>query len=161
MNLIYTPRHWLPRLIDIILTLIAWVVFVWLLYNGITDLIADQRQGPRIEMGTQLLSGLDSLLLYLVLSLLVACILSIWAAYRKKQAAGFERRKRVPIMSDETLSTSFGVDHRLLKLLQEQQVLTVHNDEHGQLLSVEMRDLNKHYAARKPLVKPELVGELS
>lgn len=159
MNLIRTPRHWLPRLVDIILTVIAWVVFIWLMYNGIIDLIDDQKQGPRIEMGTQLLSGLDSLLLYLVLSLLVACILSIWATYRRKQAAGFERRKRVPIMSDATLSSSFGVDPRLTKLLQEQQVLTVHNDEDGHLLSVEMPDLNKHYAARKQQAKPELVGE--
>lgn len=161
MNLIYTPRHWLPRLVDIILTLIAWVVFIWLLYNGILDVMADQRQGPRIEMGTQLLSGLDSLLLYLVLSLLVACILSIWAVYRKRQAAGFERRKRVPDMSDETLSDSFGIDHRLLSLLQGQQVLTVHNDEHGGLLSVEMRDLKKHYAARKQSVKVQLETERS
>lgn len=158
MNLIHTPRHWLPRLVDIVLTVIAWVVFIWLMYNGIIDLIDDQKQGPRIEMGTQLLSGLDSLLLYLVLSLLVACILSIWATYRKRQAAGFERRKRVPIMSDTTLSGSFGVDPRLMKLLQEQQVLTVHNDDDGHLLSVEMPELKKHYAARKQQ-KPVLIGD--
>lgn len=157
MNLIHTPRHWLPRLVDIVLTVIAWLVFIWLMYNGIIDLIDDQKQGPRIEMGTQLLSGLDSLLLYLVLSLLVACILSVWAAYRKRQAAGFERRKRVPIMSDTTLSGSFGVDPRLMKLLQEQQVLTVHNDDDGHLLSVEMPELRKHYAARKQAQKPETV----
>tara|TARA_R110000822_G_scaffold21702_1_gene68341 strand:+ start:5931 stop:6416 length:486 start_codon:yes stop_codon:yes gene_type:complete len=159
MNLIHTPRHWLPQLVDIILTIIAWVVFVWLMYNGIVDLIDDQRQGPRIEMGTQLLSGLDSLLLYLVLSLMVAGILSIWAVYRRKQADKFERRKRVPDISDTTLSSSFGVDPRLMKLLQEQQVLTVHNDDDGHLLSVEMPELKKHYAARKKQQKPDLVGE--
>lgn len=157
MNLIHTPQHWLPRLVDTILTLIAWVVFIWLMYNGIIDLINDQKQGPRIDMGTPLLSGLDSLLLYLALSLVMGCVLSIWAAYRKRQAAGFERRKRVPIMSDNTLSGSFGIDLRLLKLLQGQQVLTVHNDENGHLLSVEMPDLKKHYAARKEEQRPERV----
>jgi biofilm PGA synthesis protein PgaD len=159
MNLIRTPRHWLPRLFDITLTLIAWVVFAWLLYNGIIELIADQRQGPRIDTDTQILSGLDSLLLYLVLGLLVACILIVWAKYRKKQAAGFERRKRVPIMSDASLSSSFGVDPRLLKLIQKQQVLTVHNDDEGHFLSVEMPELKKHYAARKKQVKSALFTE--
>ncbi|MFN3579116.1 MAG: poly-beta-1,6-N-acetyl-D-glucosamine biosynthesis protein PgaD [Pseudomonas sp.] len=161
MKLIRTPRHWLPRLVDILLTVIAWVLFVWLMYNGIIDLIADQRQGPRIELGTELLSGLDSLLLYLVMSLLVACVLTMWASYRRDQAAGFERRQRVPIMSDETLSSSFGVNPRLMQLLQKQQVLRVHNDEHGHLLSVEMPELNKHYAARKKRAAPELTSEQS
>lgn len=161
MNLISTPRHWLPQLVDIMLTLIAWIVFVWLMVNGVTDLLADQEQGPRIDMGTELLSGLDSLLLYLVLSLLVAGVLIFWATYQKRQAAGFERRQRVPIISDETLSTSFRIDPRLLKLLQGQQVMTVHNDGDGRVLSVEMPDLQKHYAARKQLTQPELVGEQS
>lgn len=159
MNLIRTQRHWLPQLLDIILTLIAWVVFAWLLYNGIIELIADQTRGPRIDVSIQLLSGLESLLLYLVLSLLVACTLIIWATYRKKQAAGFERRRRVPIMSDAILSSSFGVSSQLLKLLQEQRVLIVHSDDDGHLLSVEMPELNKHYTARTKPVKPELLAE--
>lgn len=159
MSLIYTPRHWLSQLVDIMLTVIAWIVFVWLVYGGILDLMTDQGQGPRIEMDTPLLSGLDSLLLYLMLSILVACILIFWATYRKKQAAGFERRKRVPIMSDETLSNSFGVDLSLLKILQQQQVMTVHNGEDGGFLSVEMPALHQHPATRKKQVKPALVGE--
>lgn len=160
MNLICTPRHWLPRMIDITLTLCAWALFAWLLYiglMGLTGLMSDQGQGLRIDMDTLLLFGLESLLLYLLLSLTIASVLSIWATYRKKHAAGFKRRQRVPIMSDETLSDSFRVDHRLLQLLQKQQVLTVHNDEYGHVLSVEMPELKKHYVALKQTVKPELV----
>lgn len=157
MNLIYTQRHWLPRLIDITVTLIAWAAFAGLLYIGFMGLMADQRQGLHIDMGALMLFGMESLLFYLALSLSMASVLSIWAAYREKQAAGFKRRKRVPIMSDQALSDSFRVDHRLLQLVQEQQVLTVHNDEQGHFLAVDMPGLEQRYLALDPPVEPEVV----
>lgn len=157
MTLICTPRHWLPRLIDTAFTLFAWGLFGWLLYIGIVGLLAEQDRGLRIEMDALLLFGMESLLFYLVLSLSIAILLSTWATYREKQAAGFTRRKWVPIMSDEALSDSFRVEHRLLQLVQEQQVQTVHNDEHGHFLSVDMPDVEARYLAIEQPVKPEVV----
>lgn len=157
MNLICTPRHWLPRLIDTTFTLFAWGLLGWLLYIGITGLLAEQSRGLRIELDALLLFGLESLLFYIVLSLSIAIFLSTWATYREKRAAGFTRRKWVPIMTDEALSDSFRVDHRLLQLVQEQQVQTVHNDEHGHFLSVDMPEVEARYGAPKLPDKPEVV----
>lgn len=157
MTLICTPRHWLPRLIDIAFTLFAWGLFGWLLYIGIIGLLAEQGRGLHIEMDALLRFGLESLLFYLLLSLSIAIVLSTWATYREKRAAGFTRRQWVPIMTDEALSDSFRVEHRLLQLVQEQQVLTVHNDEHGHFLSVDMPEVEALYVAPKQPVEPEVV----
>ncbi|WP_150304832.1 poly-beta-1,6-N-acetyl-D-glucosamine biosynthesis protein PgaD [Pseudomonas saliphila] len=157
MTLICTPRHWMPKLIDTAFTLAAWGLLAWLLYIGIAGLLAEQSQGLRIEMDALLLFGLESLLFYLVLSLSIAIVLSTWATFREKRAARFTRRKWVPIMSDEALSNSFRVEHRLLQLVQEQQVQTVHNDEHGHFLSVDMPEVEARYGVSKLPDKPEVV----
>lgn len=157
MNLICTPRHWLPKLIDSTFTLIAWGLFVWLLSIGFIGLLADQSQGLRIDTSALLLFGLESLLFYVVLSLSIAIVLSTWATYREKRAAGFKRRRGVPILSDEALSDSFRVDHRVLQLVQKQQVLTVHNDEDGHFLSMDMPAMEKPYVEPKQPVKLEVL----
>lgn len=138
MNLIRTPRHWFPQLVDIVFTLIAWLVFIWLLLGNIRGIMIDERQGPRMQLGVNTLSGVDSLVLYLILSLLVAATIIIWAGYRRRQAAGYERRARVPNLSEETLSRNFGVDATLMRELQNRQLMTLHNDREGNLQSAEL-----------------------
>lgn len=138
MNLIRTPRHWLPQLVDIVFTITAWLVFIWLLLGSIREIIIDERQGPRMELGVNALSGMDSLVLYLILSLLVATTIIIWSGYRRHQAGGYERRARVPNLSEEALSRNFGVDATLMKELQSCQLMTLHNDGEGNLHSVEL-----------------------
>ncbi|CAM7880520.1 hypothetical protein CIFRMA203M1_11085 [Citrobacter freundii] len=51
--LIFTERRLLPRIIDVLLTLIAWVGFLYLIYKGlITALAHSPYMGVRVMLPT-------------------------------------------------------------------------------------------------------------
>lgn len=79
--LIRTQQKWLPRSIDALLTLAAWVGFGYLLVQGVAAVIANDQQGPRLSLGTEFLLTLDTLLIYLLVALLIGTVLLVWAKY--------------------------------------------------------------------------------
>lgn len=135
--LIRTQQKWLPRSIDALLTLIAWVGFGYLLVQGVAAVIADDQQGPRLSLGTEFLLTLDTLLIYLLVALLIGAVLLVWAKYNEQRASGYERRERMPDICEVGLSENFQVSLPVLDCLQNQQVLILHNHEHGALAAIE------------------------
>lgn len=138
MTLIKTPQHWLPRLVDTLLTLVAWAGFIYLVVEGVVMLLASGWHGPRLEWGSQLLRTMDTLLIYIVCSLLIGVVLLGWAKYNQVRAARYERRLRMPDLSRQALSCSFNVSVETLSRLHSSQVVTLHNDELGSLVWVEL-----------------------
>ncbi|KES25537.1 MULTISPECIES: poly-beta-1,6-N-acetyl-D-glucosamine biosynthesis protein PgaD [unclassified Pseudomonas] len=137
MNLIKTPQHWLPRSLDVLLTLCAWAIFVWLMERGIASLLASGWRGPRLDWSGQFLQTLDTLMVYVLCSALIAALLVSWARYNQIRAARYERRSRMPDLSRQALSRSFNISGDTLARLHGAQVVTLHNDEHGNLVWVE------------------------
>lgn len=138
MTLIKTPQHWFPRLVDILLTLAAWAGFIYLMVEGVAALLVTGWQGPRLDWGNQLLRTLDTLFIYVVCSVLIAVSLLGWAKYNQVRAARYERRLRMPDLSRRDLSRSFNVSVETLSRLHSAQVVTLHNDEFGSLVWVEL-----------------------
>jgi biofilm PGA synthesis protein PgaD len=135
--LIRTQQHWLPRSIDALLTLVAWLGLLYLLVQGVTAVTANGQQGSRLSLGTEFLLTLDTLLIYLVVALMVGAALLVWAKYNERRAYGYERRERMPDVCEVGLSENFQVSLPILDCLQNQQVLILHNHEHGALAAIE------------------------
>lgn len=138
--LIRTQQRLLPRIIDTLLTLLAWGGMAYLLVQGVAAVIANGQQGPRPSLGMEFLLTLDTLLIYLLVALGISLALLVWAKYNEHQAAWRQRRVRVPDICERNLSESFQVSLAILDCLRNQQVLILHNNEHGALASVVFPD---------------------
>lgn len=138
--LIRTQQRWLPRAIDTLLTLLAWCGMTYLLVQGVAAVIANGQQGPRPSLGIEFLLTLDTLLIYLLVSLGVATVLLAWAKYHEYRAEWRQRRVRVPNVCERGLSESFQVSLAILDCLRHRQVLILHNNEQGALAAVALPD---------------------
>jgi biofilm PGA synthesis protein PgaD len=135
--LIRTQQHWLPRLVDILLTIAAWVGFLSLIYIGTKGLIGSIPHDLRLSFSNNLMRTLQTLLVYVAGGALMGAILLIWAKYNEVRAGLYERRAFVPPIGVEALSSSFEVSDAIIKFLQNEQVWILHNYEHGELSAVE------------------------
>ncbi len=69
--LIVTERRLLPRLIDSLLTLIAWGGFIWLIYHGVESILHTQSQDGVVPFKLTFNTVVFYLLIVLVNSLLL------------------------------------------------------------------------------------------
>ncbi|KNC95046.1 poly-beta-1,6-N-acetyl-D-glucosamine biosynthesis protein PgaD [Trabulsiella odontotermitis] len=135
--LIFTERRLLPRLIDILLTLIAWAGFLWLIYIGMVKAIIDQPDmGPRPVAST-----INTLALYIIIAALYGGVLIIWARYNQYRFRT-ERRERRPELENDEVAESFQITPELVEELNKARVLTVHHNEHGGIKSVDIHHTN-------------------
>lgn len=130
--LIITERGWLPKLVDIVLTLIGWIGFIWLFTTGLLALVkASPWGGPR-----PLTSELSTLTLYAVIGLFNALVLIAWAKYNQVRFR-VERRSRRPGLVQQEVAKSFAITAQDVTTLSSHDVLRVHHDEHGQITGIE------------------------
>lgn len=129
--IIRTQQTRLGRLVDILATLFAWVLFIWLVIHGINKTRLAERSS--VEIGNQLFATINSLLLYTLFAALITLILLGWAKYNQVRAARYQRRQRIPDIDDSKLCQSFHVEPSVLPLLQQEQVLVLFNDDHGNI----------------------------
>ncbi|WP_304641503.1 poly-beta-1,6-N-acetyl-D-glucosamine biosynthesis protein PgaD [Pseudomonas sp.] len=149
--IIRTKQHWLGRVSDIVLTLVAWACFVGLVASSIAEI----QRADRLEsvyVGDHFLGTISSLALYITLGGLMAVTLFGWARYNQLRAARYERRQRMADIGNEVLSRSFYVDSSVLNALQQQQRMIMHLDQSGHLESVELPGLGLHLDAALPYV---------
>lgn len=126
------------RLIDLVLTIIAWVLFVFLLYRGVVDSGTGPGSGPR-PIVPDALSTLDTLTLYAIVALINAAILIGWAIYNQARFRGRNRRQPVGILSDRKLADSFNVKTSSLEELRASRLAVVFHDERGVIRDIQGR----------------------
>lgn len=149
--IIRTTRHWFPRLVDTLLTLMAWGVFVYLLVSGGEHFRFDGSQALLSGFFGELYDARGSLLFYLLLSLAFGAVLVGWAKYNQIRAGRYDRRRRRPDLDEQALAQSYMMQACVLGFLQQQRILVAHNDEHGDLVSVEVPALGIELSTRVPL----------
>lgn len=130
--IIRTQQTRLGRLVDILATLFAWVLFIWLVIHGINKTRLAERTST-LDIGNQIFATINSLLLYALSALLITLILLAWAKYNQVRAARYQRRQRIPDIDDSKLCQSFHLEPSVLPLLQQEQVLVLFNDDHGNI----------------------------
>lgn len=139
--IIRTQQTRLGRLVDILATLFAWVLFIWLVIHGINKTRLAERSS--VEIGNQLFATINSLLLYTLLAALITLILLGWAKYNQVRAARYQRRQRIPNIEDSKLCQSFHVEPSVLPLLHQEQIMTFFNDHHGNIDSALLSSQNR------------------
>lgn len=127
------------RLVDVLVTLLAWAGFLYLFARGILAML--RYQGPGMASRLELLHAtVDTLGWYFVIALFNASVLAAWAIYNQIRRR-VERRGKIPPLDDDKLSASFRLTPQLLRALRSGQVIVVHNDEQGGIDDVVARSL--------------------
>lgn len=131
--LIFTEQRFIPRLIDVILTLIAWVGFSYLIYKGlITALAHSPFMGLRPFFTT-----LNTVSFYALVALINGLVLIGWAKYNQLRFR-VERRNRKPGLEDNELAVSMHITPELAMELNKGRVLTVFHYENGEIEHIEV-----------------------
>lgn len=130
--LIFTARGWLPRTLDFLLTLLGWGGFIWLFSTGLLHVIQTLPfGGPR-----PLVSGLNTLMLYIAVALFNALLLIGWAKYNQLRFR-VERRRRRPGLEPVEVAQSFAISPQDLSLMSRSALLRIHHDGQGRITQVE------------------------
>lgn len=133
-TLIFTQQRWLPRAVDVVLTIVAWALFFYMFVTGFLAVIKAGAQ-PGVRFGL-LFATVDTLLVYLLIGALNAGVLAVWAKYNEIRRRGGERRSAIPALNDDQLMHSFDLPEHLLGIVRGNQIVTVFNDEHGRISDV-------------------------
>lgn len=137
--LIHTRQGGLMRLVDVLVTLLAWAGFLYLFARGVLAML--HYQGSDVESRLVLLHAtFDTLGWYLVIALFNASVLAAWAIYNQIRRR-VERRGKIPALDDGKLLASFRLTPQLLRTLRSGQVIVVHNDEQGGIADVVVRTI--------------------
>ena len=134
MKIIRTRQRPFLVVIDVFLTVLAWVGLLYLLVRGLWPLI-DTHDGPRID--ASFFDALGTLQIYLWVALLNAMILITWARYQQRKSKSFaQRRLPAPVVDDQGLSKSFKLSGDRLAKLRTPGSMTIHNDHDGDVSHV-------------------------
>jgi len=135
MKIIRTRQRPFLVVIDVILTMLAWVGLLFLLVRGLWPLI-ETTCGPRIENSA--FDALGTLQVYMWVALVNAVIMIGWARYQQRKSRSFaQRRLPSPVIGDEGLSKSFKLCDERFQKLRTPGVMTIHNDQDGDISHVE------------------------
>src|SRR3546814_11212882 len=100
-------RSGTARLIDLVLTAIAWFVFLYLLFRGLFGSSIHQGAAPRpIVPGT--FDTFDTLTLYVLVAVIKAAILFTWAVYNQVRFPGRQRRHSTGTLTYRPRSQNHG-----------------------------------------------------
>ncbi|RON18797.1 poly-beta-1,6-N-acetyl-D-glucosamine biosynthesis protein PgaD [Pseudomonas frederiksbergensis] len=134
MKIIRTRQRPFLVVIDVFLTVLAWVGLLYLLARGLWPLI-DTHDGPRID--ASFFDALGTLQIYLWVALLNAVILITWARYQQRKSKSFaQRRLPAPVVDDQGLSKSFKLTGDRLAKLRTSGSMTIHNNQDGDVSHV-------------------------
>ena len=135
MKIIRTRQRPILVVIDVILTVLAWVGLLFLLMRGLWPLIETHAGAPRIDSSA--FDALGTLQIYLWIAVVNAVILIAWARYQQRKSRSFaQRRLQSPVIDDAGLSKSFKLCDDRLQKLRTPGVMTIHNDQEGDISHV-------------------------
>ena len=135
MKIIRTRQRPILVVIDVILTVLAWVGLLFLLVRGLWPLMETHAGAPRIDSSA--FDALGTLQIYLWIAVVNAVILIAWARYQQRKSRSFaQRRLPSPVIDDAGLSKSFKLCDDSLQKLRTPGVMTIHNDQEGDISHV-------------------------
>ncbi|UHC84326.1 poly-beta-1,6-N-acetyl-D-glucosamine biosynthesis protein PgaD [Pseudomonas sp. NIBR-H-19] len=135
MKIIRTRQRPILVVIDVILTVVTWVGLLLLLMRGLWPLIETHAGAPRIDSSA--FDALGTLQIYLWIAVVNAVILIAWARYQQRKSRSFaQRRLPSPVIDDAGLSKSFKLCDDRLQKLRTPGVMTIHNDQEGDISHV-------------------------
>jgi biofilm PGA synthesis protein PgaD len=130
--LIFTEQRIIPRVIDVVLTIMAWIGFTYLIYTGLINaLINSPFMGVRPFFTT-----VNTIMCYGIIALVNGVILIGWAKYNQYRFR-VERRNRRPGLERKELAQSLQITEEQALVLNVGRVMTVFHNENGEIAHVE------------------------
>ncbi|MBC8946656.1 poly-beta-1,6-N-acetyl-D-glucosamine biosynthesis protein PgaD [Xenorhabdus indica] len=129
--LIFTEQRLLPRLIDIILTIIAWAGFTYLFIVGLFN---SPHHGPK-PVTSVFTSEVSSIVLYIIIAIFNSLLLIGWARYNQIRFR-IERRRHRPVLNNEELAKSFSLEPQLMNRLNQGKVSSITYNTHGHMIGI-------------------------
>lgn len=140
--IIRTQRGRWRVLLDSLLTLIAWVVFVYLFAAGIWSVVMHSHPGAvDLPWLSRLLPTVSNLGVYLLAMLIQGGLLLLWARYNWWRFHGQDRRARIAPLDDESLLRWSGIPAQALQRLRQAPVSVIHHAPDGSIYRVSSQDL--------------------
>ncbi|MDX3904302.1 MAG: poly-beta-1,6-N-acetyl-D-glucosamine biosynthesis protein PgaD [Pigmentiphaga sp.] len=134
---ITTKRTRLRYLLDVVLTAIAWIVFLYLFARGMIAVVEGRMAGLDAPFWSGAFPTMRTLAVYAALAVINALILFAWAWYNWRRFRGLDRRSAPAPMKPERLATGFGVSAELLARMESARILVVHHTEDGLIAAVD------------------------
>lgn len=153
--LIFTERNVLPRLVDSLLTLMAWTGFIWLIYHGVVSGLHMQSKVGALPFSLTF----DTVSLYLLLVLFNSLFLILWAKYNQRRFR-IERRTRRQALTDGQLAIHFGFTPDILEQLSQSQIVVVNYNHDGTALDVSVKRPLPVISSRQVIVSTVKSGNL-
>lgn len=138
MVIIKTPRNRVFALIDFSLTLMAWLVFVYLLGAGLWTIILEGHLEADL-LAAPIPSATSTLLLYLLVAAGIATVLVAWAQYNAIRFGPMARHQRVPARPLGVLLHRFGTNPVQVGSLHRCQRATIHHGQDGLIQAIDVK----------------------
>src|SRR5690606_26724126 len=97
--IISTSRSRVGTFLDALLTVIGWIVFIYLFGRGILGILRNAAGGPEASLMPTFLPTLGTVSTYAIIALINAAIFISWALYNYWRFEGVERRKPVDLVN--------------------------------------------------------------
>ena len=132
-TLILTEHRVLPRLFDALLTLLAWVGFLFFLYANLLMQLTE-RSHSRWEI---IVASYNTVLVYLLIAALNGCLLILWYQYNLRRYHKKHHGSLMSLRYDE-LARSFNVAPQIISEMSQYNQLTVYHDQIGRIIDLKI-----------------------
>ncbi|CDL85133.1 poly-beta-1,6-N-acetyl-D-glucosamine biosynthesis protein PgaD [Xenorhabdus szentirmaii] len=129
--LIFTEQRRIPRLIDIVLTLLIWSGFIYLFAAGLAN---HPHIGPKF-LPSDFTAEMNAITLYIAIAAFNALLLIGWAKYNQYRFQ-VERRRHRPALTHAEVAKSFILKQDLLDVLRQSKVSSITYDNHGHIIDI-------------------------
>lgn len=133
---IRSQRSALRHTIDWIMTLFAWLAFLYLLIRGIMAVGSNNLQGVDMPFLSRAMPSVDTLSIYALAMILQGLMLLVWALYNWSRFHGKTRRGAAGALDDERLSRSYGIDQNTLRSLRANPISVIHHAPDGAITAI-------------------------
>ena len=143
--IIKTERSRLGRILDIVLTALGWVCFLYLLGRGVMTMTGGMSSHAWADMQP----FLHTLAVYGLVAVFNGFLLVSWAQYNRLRFARADRRGHLPRLPDMGLMRSFGISREQLARLRESHATVIWHAGDGRIVEIEVHADTVTYLASK------------
>ena len=137
--IIRTSRSRLHTVVDVLLTAIAWIAFIYLFGTSLVEILRGYREGgPDLSRIDRFLPTLGTLSVYALVALVNAAILMTWALYNAFRFRGKDRRQPSAPLTDAQLALSFGLAPQERAGSAAAKSMTIHHGKEGDIEGIDI-----------------------
>ncbi|CAD6082287.1 poly-beta-1,6-N-acetyl-D-glucosamine biosynthesis protein PgaD [Escherichia coli] len=133
-TLILTENRLFIRLFDGVLTLLAWMGFLFFFYANLLMVFTTQ-SNRRWEL---IVASFNTVLVYLFIATINGWLLIIWYQYNRRRTQ-IRRQRRIKSLCHEELARSFNVTPQIISEMSQHNLLTVYHDHIGQIINLKIK----------------------